>query len=163
MRRRSGRLIMYGVMLGVALGSMWAVVGCSSGDGGDDLVAATLVGLENQAFAFANGRAFAAALANVAVTLTFGNFTNDVDANPNTGPFTLTTAAGTARGTVTIASCNLGVEASTHSARHIPRTATRANGASTLASSTQTVVACACKMLLRVQSRLLTSPILFLH
>ena len=113
MRRRSGRLIMYGVMLGVALGSMCAVVGCSSGDGGDDLVAATPVGLENQAFAFANGRAFAAALANVAVTLTFGNFTNDVDANPNTGPFTLTTAAGTARGTVTIASCNLGVEAST--------------------------------------------------
>ena len=113
MRRRSGRLIMYGVMLGVALGSMCAVVGCSSGDGGDDLIAATPVGLENQAFAFTNGRAFAAALANVAVTLTFGNFTNDGDANPNTGLFTLTTAAGTARGTVTIASCNLAVEAST--------------------------------------------------
>jgi hypothetical protein len=103
---------MYGVMLGVALGSMCAVMGCSS-DGGDDLVAATPVDLENQAFAFVNGGAFAAALANVAATLTFGNFTNDGDANPNTGPFTLTTAAGTARGTVTIASCNLAVEAST--------------------------------------------------
>ena len=32
------------------------------------------VGLENQAFAFANGRAFAAALANVAVTLTSREF-----------------------------------------------------------------------------------------
>jgi hypothetical protein len=111
MRRRSGLLIVYGLMGGM-LGSLVALMGCTT-SGGSNFFAATPATLENQVFAFTDGRAFAAALANVAVTLSFGDFTNDGDGNPNTGPFTLTTAAGTARGTVTIASCNLAVETST--------------------------------------------------
>jgi hypothetical protein len=96
----------------IGMVSALTLVGCN-GDGGDDFVAATPAALENQVFTFPDGRAFATALDNVAVTLSFGDFTNDDDGNPNTGPFTLTTAGGMARGTVTIGSCNLAVSTST--------------------------------------------------
>jgi hypothetical protein len=118
MRRRAGRCIGYSVMLAGMLSAL-ALVGCTNDDG-NDFVAATPAVLENQAFTFADGRAFATALDNVAVTLSFGDFTNDNDGNPNTGPFTLTTAGGTARGTATIGSCNLAVDTSTLDSEAFP-------------------------------------------
>ena len=103
MLRHSGRFLM-SLMLLALLGGLLTIFGCAV-DGGrrgwrwrrgwrrgseyGGSRAATPADLANQAFAFADGQAFAPALANVAVTLTFGDFTNDGDGNPNTGPFTL--------------------------------------------------------------------------
>jgi hypothetical protein len=124
MRHHSGRFLMF-LMLLALLGGLLTIFGCGNngggGDGdGDGFIAAAPADLANQVFAFADGRAFAPALADVAVTLTFGDFTNDGDGNPNTGPFRLTTAAGTARGTVTVGSCDLAVERSTLDAAMFP-------------------------------------------
>jgi hypothetical protein len=102
------------------LAGVLTMLGCTSGGGDDGFPAAEPAALENQVFAFADGEAFAAALADEAVTLTFGDFTNDGDDDPNTAPFTLTTAAGTARGTVTIGSCNLATDSSTLAAETFP-------------------------------------------
>ncbi len=78
------------------------------GDVSGTVVPATPSDLENRVFLFADGVAFAPALADTEVTLTFGDF-----GGTNTGPFTLEAATGTATGTVTVASCTLAVATST--------------------------------------------------
>jgi hypothetical protein len=95
------------------------IFGCSD-DGGTSRRTATPADLESRAFTFADGGAFAASLANTAVTLTFRDFGDDGDGNPNTGPFTLASAAGTAGGTVTVGSCTLAIEESTFEAATFP-------------------------------------------
>ncbi|GIX48088.1 MAG: hypothetical protein KatS3mg131_2299 [Candidatus Tectimicrobiota bacterium] len=88
-----------------------ALLGC---DGDEEAQrSATPADLSGREFVFADGRAFAAALAGQAVTLTFGDFAADGDGNPNTGPFSLVAAGDTAQGTVTVASCSFAIAAST--------------------------------------------------
>lgn len=104
---RKGCSIVWGMLAMLLLIMALALLGCGGGGGGngDDLRAALATDLENQAFTFGDGAAFG--LTGEAVTLAFRDFTTDGDGNPNTGPFTLDAAAGTATGTVTIGSCNL--------------------------------------------------------
>ena len=101
-----------GVMTLVIMGGVLAIFGCSNGggDGGEGFEVATPAALENQVFAFADGVAFG--LPGQSVTLTIRDFDNDDDGNPNTAPFVLKAADGTASGTATIGSCNLLVQVS---------------------------------------------------
>ena len=106
---RKGCSIVRGMMAMLLLIRVLALLGCGGGGGdGDDLRVALATDLENQVFTFGDGAAFG--LTGQAVTLAFRDFNTDGDGNPNTGPFTLDAAAGTAAGTVTIGSCNLAFE-----------------------------------------------------
>lgn len=114
----------------VILGCVLAMYGCGGdgdndggnggGGGGESFSNVTPARLENQTFSFQDGRAFAAALSNVATTLTTGDFDNDNDNNPATGPYTLEAAAGTATGTLTVGSCLLRIDASSFPAGAFP-------------------------------------------
>jgi hypothetical protein len=99
-----GRSIVWGLLVLLLCAGPLALLGCSSD--GNDRRAARATDLENQVFTFADGTAFG--LAGQTTTLAFRDFDTDGDGNPNTGPFTLTSAANTATGTVTLGSCDLG-------------------------------------------------------
>jgi DNA-binding beta-propeller fold protein YncE len=105
----SGKMIR-GIMLLVMLVSVLPMFGCeSSGDSANPGPA----DLENRAFLFTNGAAFG--LTGQAVTLTFGDFDNDADVDPNTGPVTLQVPAtgGRATGTGTVGSLDVTFSEST--------------------------------------------------
>lgn len=71
---------------------------------------ATSADLQDLVFQFDDGGAFdvnprPAGSPAQGVTLTFGDFEDDGDGDPNTGPFTLESEGGTAGGSVTLGSC----------------------------------------------------------
>jgi DNA-binding beta-propeller fold protein YncE len=111
---RKGYRIIRGMMAMLLLLRALALLGCGGGGGGngDGLRAALATDLENQTFTFADGAAFG--LTGETTTLAFRDFNTDGDGDPNTGPFTLDAAAGTATGTVTIGSCNLAFDNDTN-------------------------------------------------
>lgn len=106
-----------GILTLIVLVGTLIVLGCdgssNSDSGAASTRAATATDLANQAFTLSSGGVFSLALGNTEVLLSFANFTNDGDNNPNTGTFTLTSISGTASGTVAIGSCDLLVETST--------------------------------------------------
>lgn len=105
------------VMTLMVVAGTLVLVGCTS-SGDSNFQAATEGTLENRNFTFADGAAFG--LPDQAVTLTFGNFAGDGDENPNTGPFSLESASGTATGTITVGFCRLVIGTSTFDAVAFP-------------------------------------------
>jgi YVTN family beta-propeller protein len=89
------------------LALLLVLAGCGSGDNFRDITAADL---ENMTFTFADGRAFG--FAGQQVTLTFGDFDDDGDNDPNTGPFALQVNGTTIAGTITLGSCRYDVASS---------------------------------------------------
>lgn len=104
------RPVMRGIVVLLITIGVLVLMGCESSSD-DDFQSATSGELANRRFPFADGAAFG--LPNEAVTLTFGDFDSDGDGNPDTGPFSLESASGTATGTVTVGSCRLAIDAST--------------------------------------------------
>lgn len=100
---RYGCRPIWGLLVLLLCAGPLVLLGCSGG--GDNDRAARASDLENQVFTFADGAAFG--LAGQATTLAFSDFDTDGDDNPNTGPFTLTSATNSATGTVTLGSCDL--------------------------------------------------------
>ena len=87
--------------------SLSMMLGCGSSGSDSASADATVADLENQVFTFMDGAAFG--LVGQAVTLRFGDFNNDGDGNPNTGPVALEVPAtdGLATGTATVSSLEL--------------------------------------------------------
>jgi hypothetical protein len=90
---------------GLVLTASFLLIGCGDDDD-NNAVSATASELANTQFEFSDGAAFG--FANEPVAMSYGDFTG------NTGTFALTSASGTASGTVTLGSCNHLVQASTY-------------------------------------------------